>query len=421
MSVNPIIFKKRESWPLCPGRSDVLRPSFIPAEVEPRAFYLDQLQNTLPPYLARSAFISDLFVQNLMRNKKDSALACKFEEGATPPDQISDMEGALHTFITPIVVASLHGDYFYDDGHHMRSYKPQADGQQSARDVLLSAMVHPDFEDDRVMMRAIALKEHVVQGFDRPPDQAPLSTLLKQDRRKRVEYDAQLRRHLIFHLTRKRALPSRLDIASSALSVEEAISMLQRHTSRGNVGQIDFETCYIKTRNGTIISGEMLFRTALEQVQNEFTILEHVCPQGYVYTFDPPAIFAQALDARLLTRMHIAAISYFMQTNQLMHMRGYAFNCYADKHALPLIQTIFQSQSHVTVTAKDALFGDDGYYAPDKWAKGAMLVVHNNSDAFGQNIETETGCSSMDAAMGQYSSAAASLHRQRLDLLSRLV
>jgi len=46
-----------------------------------------------------------------------------------------------------------------------------------------------------------------------------------------------------------------------------------------------------------------------------------------------------------------------------------------------------------------------------------MLVVHNNSDGFGQNIETEYALGSLDGAVGSNSSAAASLYRGREDLL----
>ena len=45
------------------------------------------------------------------------------------------------------------------------------------------------------------------------------------------------------------------------------------------------------------------------------------------------------------------------------------------------------------------------------------LVLHNNSDAFGQNIETE-GPSSLDGVIGSYSDAACHLERNRENLLS---
>ncbi|KZV96852.1 hypothetical protein EXIGLDRAFT_399843 [Exidia glandulosa HHB12029] len=52
---------------------------------------------------------------------------------------------------------------------------------------------------------------------------------------------------------------------------------------------------------------------------------------------------------------------------------------------------------------------------------GALLVLHNNSDGFGQNIETEGPGSSLNGAIGCASSAAASLHRRHPHLLDHVV
>ncbi|KDE09372.1 hypothetical protein MVLG_00279 [Microbotryum lychnidis-dioicae p1A1 Lamole] len=49
------------------------------------------------------------------------------------------------------------------------------------------------------------------------------------------------------------------------------------------------------------------------------------------------------------------------------------------------------------------------------------LVIHNNSDAFGQNIETESRGGSLDGAIGERSSAAAGLRRDRKDLFQSVV
>ena len=54
-----------------------------------------------------------------------------------------------------------------------------------------------------------------------------------------------------------------------------------------------------------------------------------------------------------------------------------------------------------------------GLYTPPPEAEGAMLVVHNNSDALGQNIESEYAGGSLDGVIGAYSSAAGSLMRDR--------
>jgi hypothetical protein len=73
---------------------------------------------------------------------------------------------------------------------------------------------------------------------------------------------------------------------------------------------------------------------------------------------------------------------------------------------------------------KDDLFSGKtgaGLYNPPMDARGAMLVIHNNSDAFGQNIETEPSGGSLDGVVGEYSSASASLMRDRKDLCDNLI
>lgn len=52
--------------------------------------------------------------------------------------------------------------------------------------------------------------------------------------------------------------------------------------------------------------------------------------------------------------------------------------------------------------------------------KNWALVLHNNSDAFGQNIETE-GETSMDGVIGYNSDAAVQLERGRSDLVNIIV
>jgi len=106
-------------------------------------------------------------------------------------------------------------------------------------------------------------------------------------------------------------------------------------------------------------------------------------------------------------------------------MRVFGFNDYADKRALNLVKEALKNQLHVEVCSKSSLFqGEGGKYdleeAGDKIAglgQGAMLVLHNNSDGFGQNIETEPSGGSLDGAVGANSSGAASVQRGRDDLV----
>ena len=74
--------------------------------------------------------------------------------------------------------------------------------------------------------------------------------------------------------------------------------------------------------------------------------------------------------------------------------------------------------------SKSSLFaGPRNTYDPKGIEGGeeAWLVIHNNSDAFGQNIETEGSSGSMDGAIGANSSASATLERRRKDLLDYVI
>jgi hypothetical protein len=51
-----------------------------------------------PPIISKSHFVSNKMAEHLMKNKKYLALGVKYQYG----DLITNMEGALHTFVTPI-------------------------------------------------------------------------------------------------------------------------------------------------------------------------------------------------------------------------------------------------------------------------------------------------------------------------------
>ncbi|OWO97925.1 hypothetical protein B2J93_4494 [Marssonina coronariae] len=70
------------------------------------------------------------------------------------------------------------------------------------------------------------------------------------------------------------------------------------------------------------------------------------------------------------------------------------------------------------INLEEATHTVGGTYEVDgmKEVQGAMLVMQNKSDAFGQNIETE-GMPSLDGAIDKNSSASATLKIDRTDLL----
>jgi hypothetical protein len=177
---------------------------------------------------------------------------------------------------------------------------------------------------------------------------------------------------------------------------------------------------YTELYNDDIVSLELLFNVALHQVRNEFSALEALCPQGYVYTYDPASIFASEIGAEILNRLMLAAVKYLSEKNQFQNMRIVGLNDYADRGILGLAKVALEKQTKVRVVSKASLFsGVDGKYDTEDFpeALGSALVIHNNSDGFGQNIETEGHFGSLDGAIGSKSSAAGSLERNRPDLL----
>ncbi len=87
-------------------------------------------------------------VAHLMRRKKDTAIGQKYQQG----DAITNMEGALHTFVTPVCSIEMTGDYVWRGRHSAHEFEH---GQK--RRVVMSAAVQPDFENTEVMLQVLAL------------------------------------------------------------------------------------------------------------------------------------------------------------------------------------------------------------------------------------------------------------------------
>ena len=368
-----------------------------------------------------------------MRRKKNGALGVKWLKG----DDITNMEGAMHSFVTPVISrCEIIGDYRYEPafgGHGINRFGdklqcPRTDGSkpkyQLARFVVLSASIQMDFENTKVMLRACMLEESETIGHDLSSDSAwvILDKKAKQDDKQRQAYDESLRQHIIYHLTKARRLPARKNV-EDLLDIDKTIQLLESliTTTIDNTDEIAGK--FTALDNIHIVSVEILFNTAVQQAKNELAALEVLCPQGYIYTYDPASIFARKIGAKILNRLMLAALKNLSDHHKFEHMRVFGFNDYADRGAISLLRSALRKQEQVIVTSKQDLFngagGSQGLYdithLPQ--AKGAMLVIHNNSDAFGQNIETEGMVGSLDGAIGSSSSAAASLERNRKDLL----
>jgi hypothetical protein len=422
----------------CPSnlRSDEIVFSPVPANKSPRKYYLENLSLVSPPLISISEFVPKALAEHLMRNKKSSALGVKFRarngKAQGRLDEITNMEGAMHTFVTPIMPAVMVGDYLYSNRHGVVKFGDEKK-MQRVRNVVLSASIHMDFELPEVMLAVSKLRGGDIQGKNllENDDWEIPSPEEKQDDRLSMKYDDKLYRHLVYHLTKDHRLPASNKInLDFCMSVRKSIGYLDElimASEEDFMPQIEstIPLRFTKLANGNIVSLEILLNTAIHQVRNELSALESMCPQGYVYTYNPPSIFAQKFDATILNRLFILALKVVSRGNTFKNMRVFSFSDYADAAALSLLKEALSKQTHVEVCSKDDLFqGEGGLYdlkgAGNKIkeaGKGAMLVVHNNSDAFGQNIETEASAGSLDGAIGANSSGAASVERGRDDLV----
>ncbi|KAH8794272.1 hypothetical protein F5882DRAFT_398085 [Hyaloscypha sp. PMI_1271] len=409
-------------------RSDELHASPIPAHVGPRKFYLDEVKKgnliVPPPLISCSEFVPRKLVELLMRKKKDSALGIKFVPNRN--DEITDMEGAMHTFVTPVIGrCEMVGDYRFDKGHGVTVFGDvDSEGGKGkvrlTRSVVLSASIQMDFEGHKVLLRVCKLDGERVVGVDKGLDDWPIiSREDKQNHGIRNRYDEFLRNYMVFHLMSERSLPGRKEV-KEYMDTEATAGFLDGVILGTGDAKEEMVDKYTELYNDDIVSLELLFNVALHQVRNEFSALEALCPQGYVYTYDPASIFASEIGAEILNRLMLAAVKYLSGKNQFQNMRIVGLNDYADRGIIRLAKVALDKQTKVRVVSKAALFsGVDGKYDTRDFpeAQGSALVIHNNSDGFGQNIETEGPFGSLDGAIGSKSSAAGSLERNRPDLL----
>ncbi|CZS95017.1 uncharacterized protein RAG0_04822 [Rhynchosporium agropyri] len=429
--------------------SESVHISSVPPNKSIRDFYLSAVKSgdtsiAPPPIISASEFVPPALIEHLMRNKRSSALGAKFEPGA----EITNMEGAMHTFVVPVVPrCESAGDYCFSAGHKATPTVIKKSGGKSVmmtRSVVMSATIHLDFELPTVMVELCMLRNQEILGKDLNVDSEWrfLGKGHKQDAALRGAYDEDLRKHMVFHLTSQHRLPGLAETTNKIMNLGPSLQFLEDLIQGDDATPEQLLHRFTKIGTRTL-SLEFLFFAAFQLVRNEFSVLEAVYPQGYIFTYDPPSIFARYVEPELLNRLFILAIKYMSSHNQLGNMRIFAFNDYADPSALELLKIALERQTHVLVLSKGDLFrGEDGRFEAGSWkegsgmakgdggrldlskwpaAKGAMLVVHNNSDAFGQNVETEYMSGSLDGAIGSTTSAAASLERARADLMDYVV
>jgi hypothetical protein len=368
------------------GRSDVLVPTTVAPGMDPRGQYLNNPTVVPAPLISSSPFVPPTLIEHLMRKKKNSALGVKFR-ALSGTDEISNMEGAMHTFVTPLVPAFLHGDYRYIAGHGMVRFPDvEKSGRKvpQAREVIISASIQLDFEGKRVMLKVCGLEDAEFRGRPLPEDFKVLDTQRKQNEHERTEYDTALRAHMVHHLTAAHCLPGVSEVAKRTLERPEAMNYLENQIS---ILETDYKAIcdiYVKLPSRAVISVELLFNSAVQQLRNEISALEAFCPQGYVLTIDPPSIFAQEIGATFLNRILFAALKWLAEGgSDFANMKAFAFNDYADRGALGLLLVALEKQGHVQVVRKDSLFPGLSYtYKALEGTEGALLVVHNNSGMY---------------------------------------
>lgn len=353
-----------------------------------------------PPLIGKSEFVSKAMVEHLMRHKKNSALGVKY----VPGDQITNMEGALHTFVIPVSSILMTGDYKWVG--HLQG-KPF--GNNQVRKVILSAAIHPDFEYDTVVMPLVKIKHQAIIGESLDKADIP-SAISKKEDGFRCRYEEKLLKHMIYHLSPTHRLPALNEISpDQIMNPVETQGYLEALIQNPQKGQ-NLQEKFMQIGE-SIISLELLYQIYVHQVRNEFKVLDANAPQGYVYTINPPSIFARTIGgAAILNRLQALAFQSLVQENLFSNLKILGFSDYADKTMVPLFQKVLPN---VAVLSQTTLFGNDGSY---RGPQGLALVLHNNSDAFGQNIETE-GASSLDGVIGSYSNAASVLKRDRVDLV----
>jgi hypothetical protein len=323
------------------------------------------------PIVSKSEFVPNKMAIHLMKHKKRLALGIKYEYG----DRITNMEGALHTFVTPIINFAMTGDYIYQYGHGATSF------QGKARNMVMSAAIQPDFEYDNVMLPIVKVTDKEVTGESIDWEKFELIHEMKEIKKETLsEYEEKLRKHMIYHLTENHKLPS-LNSIKGSMNTKDCIDYLNNIIS--NKEDFEIKDQYTNMQ-GHVISLEALFNVYVEQIRNEFSVFESNLPQGYVYTINPPRIFASEIGQKnvaILNRLQMLAFRQ-LGIKSFKNLRGIGFDGFADPEGVSLYKTIFKGVE-VEIKEKNLLLGTDGKYSSKH---GYALIVHNNSDAFGENM-----------------------------------
>ncbi|GAA5878502.1 hypothetical protein JCM8547_008432 [Rhodosporidiobolus lusitaniae] len=415
----------------------------VPLNDEPRRFFMSSASTPSSPppvIISRSTFLPFELVEHLFRNKRDSAITTKYLPGTA----ITNGEAALHSFATALVPAVQCADYAWRSGHSAVSLGTTKDGRRLGRRVILSTSLHSDFEDDQVAELFFSVEEQAVEGRDLFADgmfRVP-SVEEKRNDALRAAYDFHLKQHIVFHLLPSKRLPYLSSLTHRPWSVDETISVIRFYISSPSSAMPPFSVLrdrFVRLSSPPyrVLSLELLFATHVHSLVNELSALEALIASpgyrspgyGYAFTFDPPAIFARRFPSELSTLLVLLALKHLISSHPFSaptppfpHMRLFALNTFTPSllSLLPLLRLTLPP--HIAVLPRSSLFPGPHFTLATpaqvpEMQPGVAFVVHNNSDAFGQNIETEEAGGSVDGVLGAWGDAARSLRREREDLL----
>ncbi|KAH0260544.1 hypothetical protein KCU91_g14563, partial [Aureobasidium melanogenum] len=244
--------------------SDNLVETPVPKAKLPRNYLVANSKELSPPWIACSGFVPPAMIEFLMRCKKRTTLAVKFKKG----DKIINMEGAMHTFITSLELAWLHGKRGHDKGHTFTPYLP-SNKFRRGRQVLISNMIHQDFETDEVMMKLASLtktKTTLIVDFNIP------TTEEKQSEDVRKMYDDALRRLMVYNLVLDGELLSVEAGSAKAMSRAQARSFLANKVLKADCSNVLeqvrnrlFWLSATSEKEAPLLSLELLVATAYHQ------------------------------------------------------------------------------------------------------------------------------------------------------------
>eukprot|EP01080_Neovahlkampfia_damariscottae_P006911 gene6911-11074_t len=361
-----------------------------------------------PPVISKCDFLPNKFVEHLMKNKKPSSAGVKYQFG----DFITNMEGIFHTMISPICNIVLTAD-LYQDKQENESISLEGQG----RNVVLTTTIQPDFETEHVMLQLTKVQKKEIRGKKLDLENWKFFHQMMNDKEithknfstKLKDYEEKLKKHLIYLLTFENKLPSLSAVKKNVMSLEACIDFMQRMIKTNFMISL---TNYFVKLDSNVISLEILFNIFVHQTRNEFSFFEQNLTQGYVYTINPSKDYVIQLgfdSISIFDRLHVLVLQY-LDVKMYKNLKSIVVST-EDKDVFDLYEFIF-SKSEIDVLPYKSIIGEDKKYKSDF---PYALIIHNYSDAFGENIQTDESMS-VNGLIGSHSNAACCLSCERKDL-----